>query len=168
MANKVPTNILKLRGAEKGHGDRIKAREGEIEDNREVGGPPSYLSTAEKRTFSELKREIYPGLLSGSSRTALAALAKLVTRMKADAAADAVNAVELRQALGDFKGERENDDPALCQLLSAFVSFMTHSRPMTTAEFSQLRSMFGKFGLTPIDAVGLKPAGKGVGAKPKF
>jgi hypothetical protein len=74
---RTPTNILKLRGADKAHPGRLKERENEPENNISIGAAPDYLNEQESKAFDLIVKESIDGVLGGADRMAVAQAAKL-------------------------------------------------------------------------------------------
>jgi hypothetical protein len=74
---RTPTNILKLRGADKVHPGRLKERENEPENNILIGAAPNYLDEQESKAFDLIVKESINGVLGGADRMAVAQAAKL-------------------------------------------------------------------------------------------
>ncbi len=81
---RTPTNILKLRGAEKNHPERLKERENEPVNKNPIGKPPSWLEAAEKKAWGILVKESIDGVLGEADRTLVAMAAKLMVKMMTD------------------------------------------------------------------------------------
>ncbi len=62
-AHRVPTNILKLRGADKKNPSRIKERENEPVPKASLGNPPKHLTKDEKKCWRELTRTAPYGVI---------------------------------------------------------------------------------------------------------
>ena len=74
---RTPTNVLKLRGAEKNHPERLKERENEPVNKNPIGTPPRYLNAIEKKAFKLIVKESIDGVLGEADRMAVAQAAIL-------------------------------------------------------------------------------------------
>lgn len=77
---RTPTNVLKLRGADKKDPKRLRPREHEPKDDRVVGDPPEHLDDSEKACWLELRENAIKGVLLQSDRTALELTAYLLAK----------------------------------------------------------------------------------------
>ncbi len=75
---RVPTNILRLRGADKKHPDRMKERENEPVNKNPIGKPPSYLTVKEKKYWGEIIHDCIDGVLGEADRIAVSMAARLL------------------------------------------------------------------------------------------
>ena len=74
---RTPTNILKLRGADKVNPGRLKERDNEPQNISPVGKSPDYLDEQESKAFDLIVKESIDGVLGGADRMAIAQAAKL-------------------------------------------------------------------------------------------
>lgn len=79
---RLPTNVLKLRGADKVNPGRLKARENEPENKREVGLPPKHLGKLEKEAFKEIIKFSIDGVLGEADRIAVEMAACLLVKCR--------------------------------------------------------------------------------------
>ena len=75
---RTPTNILKLRGADKNHPERFKERENEPVNTNPIGKPPSYLDRKEKAVFRWIVKESVAGVLGEADRMAVSIASRLM------------------------------------------------------------------------------------------
>ncbi len=83
---RTPTNILKLRGADKKNPARLKARENEPVNNNPVGNPPAWLNAAEKKAWKALVSECIDGVIGEADRSHVAMTSRLMVKMMEDTA----------------------------------------------------------------------------------
>lgn len=81
---RIPTNILKLRGVEKNHPERLKERENEPVNKNPIGGPPDYLSANEEKAFRLIVKESIDGVLGEADRIAVSIASKLLAKVMDD------------------------------------------------------------------------------------
>ncbi len=79
---RTPTNILKLKGADKKNPRRFKDRENEPENINEIGMPPIHLSKMEKAAFNEIVNLSIDGVLGGSDTIAVEMAATLLIKCR--------------------------------------------------------------------------------------
>jgi len=79
---RVPTKILKLRGADKKHPDRMKLRENEPVSTKPIGKPSKYLSSIEKKAFKEIANSAIDGVLYESDTLAVELAAQLMVKCR--------------------------------------------------------------------------------------
>lgn len=79
---RTPTNILKLKGADKKNPARMKDRENEPVDPNPIGDPPEHLNKHEKAAWHEIISTTMPGVLVRSDRIALEMAACLLTKLR--------------------------------------------------------------------------------------
>ncbi len=79
---RTPTNILKLRGADKVNPGRLKARENEPVNKNPIGKPPRFLSTVEKKAFNELVKFSIDGVLGEADRIGVEMAARLLVKCR--------------------------------------------------------------------------------------
>lgn len=98
---RTPTNILKLRGSDKKHPERIKARENEPVNTQPIGDPPDWLSDPEKEAWQIIVDECIDGVLGKADRIAVACASQLLAVSVAGLAAHQEK-VLLHRYLGQF------------------------------------------------------------------
>ena len=81
-ANTVPTNILKLRGADKNHPERMKKRENEPKNVNPLGNPPRHLLKSQKAAWREIVKYSIPGVLGQADRIAVEMAACLLVKCR--------------------------------------------------------------------------------------
>ena len=81
---RTPTNILKLRGVEKNHPERLKERENEPVNKNPIGNPPRHLTREEKKAFRVIVKESIDGVLGQADRMAVAIAARLLVKENDD------------------------------------------------------------------------------------
>jgi hypothetical protein len=102
-APRVPTSILKLRGADKKNPARIKERENEPVPKASLGGPPRHLNTEERRCWRELVRTAPYGVLADCDRWEVELASCLMAQYRADRAAMPASRLGLlHSVLGKF------------------------------------------------------------------
>lgn len=79
---RTPTNVLKLRGADKNHPARIKERDNEPQNVNPVGDPPENLNETEQSAWHQIVRESIEGVLGEADRIALEQACKLYAKSK--------------------------------------------------------------------------------------
>jgi len=79
---RTPTNILALKGAYKNHPERLKEREGEVQNVNPVGPAPDELSDEEKVCWNTFVKESIPGVLGEADRVAIAEASMLLAKCK--------------------------------------------------------------------------------------
>ena len=79
---RTPTNILKLRGAEKVNPGRLKARENEPINKTPIGKPPRFLTAIEKKTFNEIVKFSIDGVLGEADRIGVEMAARLLVKCR--------------------------------------------------------------------------------------
>lgn len=77
---RTPTNILKLRGADRQHPARMKARENEPVNTKPIGNPPAWLSTKEKQAWKIITTKAIDGVLGEADWLAVGLASKIVAR----------------------------------------------------------------------------------------
>ena len=97
-----PTNVLKLKGADKVNPGRMKEREGEPENINPLGDAPEELNEAEKKYWDTLKAESIPGVLGGADRQAVAIAAKLLAIVYSEDGASSAQINQLTKLLSQF------------------------------------------------------------------
>lgn len=78
--NLKPTAILEAKGAFLANPAR--SRPAEPQGNRPLGPPPNYLATDEKKIWKELAKQVLPGVVFRSDRTAFELLTRLTGKMR--------------------------------------------------------------------------------------
>jgi phage terminase small subunit len=78
--------VLKVRGVEKNHPERLRLRENEPENVNPVGGPPNHLNACERAIWRRIVKESIPGVLGQADRIALELACKLYQRVRDDTA----------------------------------------------------------------------------------
>lgn len=79
---RVPTNILKMRGSDKKHPDRMKLRENEPVSDKSISKPSKYLSAIEKKAFKEIVKSAIDGVLCESDTLAVEMAAQLLVKCR--------------------------------------------------------------------------------------
>ncbi len=79
---RVPTNILKMRGADKVHPGRLKERENEPENKNPIGDPPSNLNELQSAAFNEIVKLAIDGVLGEADRLAVEQAAMLLVKCR--------------------------------------------------------------------------------------
>ena len=77
--NRLPTNVLELRGSFKKHPER---RREEPQTQESLGDPPDYFNEAESMVWEEVKAEAMEGVLCRSDRLCIEMLVPLVIRLR--------------------------------------------------------------------------------------
>ena len=78
LGTRTPTNIIKLRGGDKRHPERMRERENEPKDDREIRPAPPWLSEDERGCYEYLVSLAIPGVLKACDEPAVASAAKLL------------------------------------------------------------------------------------------
>ena len=86
---RLPTNVHKLKGTGKVHPERMREREGEPEDNRELGEPPEWLGEDGKQAWREIVDNAIPGVLKKADGTAVSLAADSLAKVWAGSASTA-------------------------------------------------------------------------------
>ena len=79
---RTPTNILRLRGVEKNHPERLKERENEPVNKSPLGNPPRHLSKAQKAAWREIVKYSISGVLGQADRIAVEMAATLLVKCR--------------------------------------------------------------------------------------
>ena len=83
MANRTPTNVLNLRGsAPKKNPARLKARENEPDEKREIGSAPRGFTAAQKRAWRDFVGNAIPGTLGKSDRVIVETASRLLAEIR--------------------------------------------------------------------------------------
>lgn len=98
---RTPTNILKLRGAEKNHPERLKERENEPVNVNPIGRPPTWLTTVERKAWRMIIKTCVDGVLGEADRLAVA-VASQIAAMCMTGTADHQDRTLLLRYLGQF------------------------------------------------------------------
>jgi len=77
---RTPTNILKLRGAEKNHPERMKERENEPVNKNPIGRPPTWLTSVERKAWRIIVNKCIDGVLGEADWVAVALASKLFAK----------------------------------------------------------------------------------------
>jgi phage terminase small subunit len=77
---KTPLNILRIKGVDKTHPARMKARENEPENVNPIGEPPEWLNEVELKCWLKLASEAIPGVLGQADRTWLELASELYAK----------------------------------------------------------------------------------------
>jgi phage terminase small subunit len=85
-APRVPTNILKLRGADKKNPARMKERENEPVPKAALGNPPRHLNAEERKCWRELVRTAPFGVLADCDGWEVEIASCLMAQYRADRA----------------------------------------------------------------------------------
>ena len=80
---KIPTNILEMRGSYSNHPERKKDRENEFKPES-LGEAPDHLNADHKQIWHEIVSSVPPATIGRSDRIALETLSKLVFIMRFD------------------------------------------------------------------------------------
>lgn len=86
---RTPTNILKLRGADKKHPDRMRERKDEPQDDRPVGDPPKEFDADQVRAWQDIVTACIPGVLTGSDRLYVETASRLLAMVRCGTATSA-------------------------------------------------------------------------------
>lgn len=79
---RLPTNVLKLKGADKKDPKRIRERDGEPQNTSEVGAPPAHLNKVQKEAFKEIVKYSINGVLGEADRLAVEQAAILLVKCR--------------------------------------------------------------------------------------
>lgn len=79
---RTPSNVLKLRGADKKHPERMREREHEPENVDPIGDPPACLSKTEQAAWREIIDNACPGVLGKADRFAIEEMARLLVKLR--------------------------------------------------------------------------------------
>jgi phage terminase small subunit len=86
-ANRIPLNILRLKGADKKNPARIKARENEPVPKAVLGDPPNHLSKGERKCWRELVRAAPYGVIGDCDAWEVEIASCLMAEYRSDRAA---------------------------------------------------------------------------------
>lgn len=101
--NRVPTNILKLRGADKRNPKRIKERENEPVPNTKLGNPPKALNKEERACWRELVKKAPYGVFGDCDSWEIELAACLMAEYRSGRAAMVTSRLNLLHSiLGRF------------------------------------------------------------------
>lgn len=78
---RTPTNVLKLRGADKVNPGRLKERENEPISVEPIGKAPDWLTVDERKAFRTFVKESIDGVLGEADRPLVAMASKLMVKM---------------------------------------------------------------------------------------
>ena len=81
-----PKAVLRLKGVDKKHPERLHMREHEPENANPVGDPPKHLNGAERKIWLRIVDESIPGVLGQADRIAIELVCKLYVRVDEDTA----------------------------------------------------------------------------------
>ena len=98
---RTPTRILRIKGIEKNHPERLRLRENEPENVNPVGDPPESLSSPERNVWLRIVDESIPGVLGQADRIAIELACKLYVRVN-DGTATGVDYNQLVKLLSQF------------------------------------------------------------------
>ena len=99
---RTPTNILKLKGADKVNPGRLKDRENEPANINPLGKAPDYLNKDEIKFWKILEVESIPGVLGEADRQSVAIAAKLLAITHSDEGASSAQINQLTKLLSQF------------------------------------------------------------------
>jgi len=100
---RIPTNILKLRGADKKNPGRMKKRGREPKPNGPLGSPPKHLTAEQKICWRELVRITPLGIFSDCDAWAVEIASVLMAEFREDTASfNAARLARLDSLLGRF------------------------------------------------------------------
>jgi len=137
---KTPTNILKLRGADKQNPQRMKARKNEPKPPKAEASPPTWLSRRGRKIFRDFAKITEAmDVLTGADHDALA--------MLADAQDDYLTAAESIRKQGATYKVRNRDETELIKANPAVIQ--------KADAWRRVQSSMGKFGLDPTSRAGL-------------
>jgi phage terminase small subunit len=78
---RTPTQVLRIRGVEKNHPERLRLRDHEPENINPVGDPPYNLSKPERAIWMRIVEESISGVLGQADRIAVELACKLYVRI---------------------------------------------------------------------------------------
>ncbi|MCP5016294.1 MAG: P27 family phage terminase small subunit [Ketobacter sp.] len=81
---KIPTNILKLKGADKKDPARFIDRENEPENKNPVGDPPEHFTDAECEAWRTIVKESIDGVLGEADRQLVEMSARLMVSIRSE------------------------------------------------------------------------------------
>lgn len=79
---RTPTNVLKLRGADKVHPERMKERADEPKPKSPLGSAPRHLNDAARKCWNEIKRLAPEGVFGNCDRWAVEIAAVLMAEFR--------------------------------------------------------------------------------------
>ena len=79
---RTPTNVLKLRGADKKHPERMKDRKNEPVNTHPIGDPPGHLNKTEKAAWHELVDKSCEGVFGKADSFAVEIAAQLLVKLR--------------------------------------------------------------------------------------
>lgn len=79
---KKPKNVILLSGGYKKHPERLRAREGEPEDDRPLGDCPEHLTPSQRQCWHEIATHAIPGVLGKSDGLAVEIAAGLFAKLR--------------------------------------------------------------------------------------
>ncbi len=140
---KTPTNILKMRGADKNHPERLKARGNEPKPGKAEAKPPTWLSRRGRKIFREL--------------------AKITTAMDVLTVADHFTLAMVCDAYDDYFvfSEAVEEYGPTYKVTNRDGTELVKANPAVTMKadaWRRVQSGLGKFGLDPSARAGLKVA----------
>lgn len=105
---KLPKNVHYLKGTDKKDPQRMRARENEPEDTRDLGSVPETLTELERKAWDEIVNNAIPGVLGQADRQAVELAAVLMTKFRAreTTAADIGQLIRLLGQFGMTPSER--------------------------------------------------------------
>lgn len=77
-----PTNVLRLKGADRVHPERMREREGEPENVCPIGGPPEWLDEDERKAWGDIVGQAIPGVLGGADTVSMEVAAMLLAKFR--------------------------------------------------------------------------------------
>jgi len=100
---RVPTNLLKLRGADKRNPARLKVRENEPEPKPTIGEPPKHLSGDERKCWRELVQSAPYGVIGDCDAWSVELASCLMAQYRSDRSAMPASRLNLLHSiLGRF------------------------------------------------------------------
>ena len=85
---RTPTNVLKLRGSDKVHPERMRDRENEPEPVGDIGDPPAHLSETERGCWVELVGLCHDGVLCAADGPFMEYAARVWAQLRSDSFID--------------------------------------------------------------------------------
>lgn len=80
---RTPSNVLTLRGSDKKHPERARARSNEPKPDEEIGPAPGHLPSAARICWDEIVRLAHPGTLCSSDRLIVEHGSQLLSELRA-------------------------------------------------------------------------------------
>lgn len=100
---RVPTNLLRIKGADKVNPARLKVRENEPKPAKPLGNPPKYLSADQRKCWRELVGFVQDGVFADCDAWAVEIASVLMAEFRADTGAfNAAKIARLDSLLGRF------------------------------------------------------------------